>query len=217
MGTRTLVCGAGDLYDELVARLRARGHLVETLGLSSLVARPTAEMAVDTAAAALGAVDLLVHVLESPGQPIPLVDLSTDDWVAVCEDPMVGALHLLQACRPHLGPGSRVVHVVPTSAMGGAPGFAATATAAEGIRALNKSAARQWGTDGITTAVVAAAPELLIGPAASSSGGALSGPALGRTGGAEDLAGIIDTLASPDAAFTSGSTIVADGGTWMAP
>ncbi|HJO20566.1 MAG TPA: hypothetical protein QF865_09485, partial [Acidimicrobiales bacterium] len=105
MGTRTLVCGAGDLYDELVARLRARGHLVETLGLSSLAARPTAETAVDTAAAALGAVDLLVHVLESPGQPIPLVDLSTDDWVAVCEDPMVGALHLLQACRPHLGPG----------------------------------------------------------------------------------------------------------------
>jgi NAD(P)-dependent dehydrogenase (short-subunit alcohol dehydrogenase family) len=33
----------------------------------------------------------------------------------------------------------------------------------------------------------------------------------------DDLAGIIDVLTSPDAAFTTGSTIVADGGTWMAP
>ena len=34
---------------------------------------------------------------------------------------------------------------------------------------------------------------------------------------ADDLAGIVDALASPEAAFTTGSTIVADGGTWMAP
>ncbi|MBC8364338.1 MAG: SDR family oxidoreductase [Actinobacteria bacterium] len=217
MGTRTLVCGAGGLTYELVDRLRERGHLVEGVATASLVVRADAGTAVDAAADALGALDLVVHVLGSPGHPTPLVDLSTDEWVAACEEPMVGALHLLQACRPHLGPGSRVVHVVPTSAMGGAPGFAATATAAEGIRALNKSAARQWGADGITATVVAAAPELLIGPAANSAGGALTGPALGRTGGAEDLAGIIDTLASPDAAFTTGSTIVADGGTWMAP
>ena len=214
MGTRTLLCGIGSLSAGLTARLRARGHLVDVVDPSLLVVRVDAAGAVDAVA---GSLDLVVHVLAAPDSPTPLVDLSTNSWVAACEDPMVGALHLLQACRPHLGPGSRVVHVVPTSAMGGTPGFAATATAAEGIRALNKSVARQWGTDGITTAVVAVAPELLIGPAASSTGGALTDPALGRTGGADDLAGIVDALASPDAAFTTGSTIVADGGTWMAP
>ena len=217
MGTRTLLCGVGSLSDDLIARLRARGHLVEAVDPSLLVARTDAASAVDAAAGSLGAVDLVVHVLAGPDGPTPLVDLSTDAWVDSCEDPMVGALHLLQACRSHLGAGSRVVHVVPTSAMGGAPGFAATSTAAEGFRALNKSVARQWGADGITTAVVAVAPELLLGPAASSAGGALTGPALGRTGGADDLAGIVDALASPEAAFTTGSTIVADGGTWMAP
>ncbi|MDG2906663.1 MAG: SDR family oxidoreductase [Acidimicrobiales bacterium] len=217
MGTRTLLCGVGSLSDDLIARLRARGHLVEAVDPSVLVARADAGSAVDAVAGSLGAVDLVVHVLAAPDGPTPLVDLSTDAWVAACEDPMVGALHLLQACRSHLGAGSRIVHVVPTSAMGGAPGFAATSTAAEGLRALNKSVARQWGADRITTAVVAVAPELLLGPAASSAGGALTGPALGHTGGADDLAGIVDALASPDAAFTTGSTIVADGGTWMAP
>ena len=217
MGTRTLLCGVGSLADDLIALLRARGHLVEAVDPSLLVARADAGSAVDAVAGSLGAVDLVVHVLAAPDGPTPLVDLSADAWVAACEDPMVGALHLLQACRSHLGAGSRVVHVVPTSAMGGAPGFAATSTAAEGFRALNKSVARQWGADGITTAVVAVAPELLLGPAASSAGGALTGPALGHTGGADDLAGIVDALASPDAAFTPGSTIVADGGTWMAP
>ena len=217
MGTRTLLCGVGSLSDDLIARLRARGHLVESVDPSVLVARADAGSAVDAVAGSLGAVDLVVHVLAAPDGPTPLVDLSTDAWVAACEDPMVGALHLLQACRSHLGAGSRIVHVVPTSAMGGAPGFAATSTAAEGLRALNKSVARQWGADRITTAVVAVAPELLLGPAASSAGGALTGPALGHTGGADDLAGIVDALASPDAAFTTGSTIVADGGTWMAP
>ena len=217
MGTRTLLCGVGSLSDDLIARLRARGHLVEAVDPSVLVARADAGSAVDAVAGSLGAVDLVVHVLAAPDGPTPLVDLSTDAWVAACEDPMVGSLHLLQACRSHLGAGSRIVHVVPTSAMGGAPGFAATSTAAEGLRALNKSVARQWGADRITTAVVAVAPELLLGPAASSAGGALTGPALGHTGGADDLAGIVDALASPDAAFTTGSTIVADGGTWMAP
>jgi 3-oxoacyl-[acyl-carrier protein] reductase len=217
MGTRTLLCGVGGLSDDLGTRLRTRGHVVGSVDPSLLVVRSDAGAAVDAVAASLGAFDLVVHVLAAPDGPTPLVDLAPGAWVAACEDPMVGALHLLQACRPHLGSGSRVVHVVPTSAMGGAPGFAATATAAEGIRALNKSVARQWGPDGITTTVVAVAPELLLGPAASSSGGALSGPALGHTGRVDDLAGIIDVLTSPDAAFTTGSTIVADGGTWMAP
>ena len=217
MGTRTLLCGVGGLSDDLGTRLRTRGHVVGTVDPSLLVVRSDAGAAVDAVAASLGAFDLIVHLLAAPDEPTPLVDLTTGAWVAACEDPMVGALHLLQACRPHLGSGGRVVHVVPTSAMGGAPGFAATATAAEGIRALNKSVARQWGPDGITTTVVAVAPELLFGPVARSSGGALSGPALGRTGRVDDLAGIIDVLTSPDAAFTTGSTIVADGGTWMAP
>ncbi len=217
MGTRTLLCGVGSLSDDLIARLRARGHLVEAVDPSVLVARADAGSAVDAVAGSLGAVDLVVHVLAAPDGPTPLVDLSTEAWVAACEDPMVGALHLLQACRSHLGAGSRVVHVVPTSAMGGAPGFAATSTAAEGFRALNKSVARQWGADGITTAEVAESPEVLLGPAASSAGGALTGPARGHTRGADDLAGIVDAWAAPDAAFTTGSTIVADGGTWMAP
>ncbi len=69
----------------------------------------------------------------------------------------------------------------------------------------------------ITTAVVAVAPELALGPLAATEGAALADAALGGPGGAGQLAGLLEVLASPGAAFTTGSTIVADGGTWMAP
>jgi len=217
MGLRTLLCGDGPLAGDLADRLTETGSDVSVVEPSGLLDRAEAAARVDAAVADLGGLDLLVHVLSAPPTPTELVDLDTDDWAAAAEAPMAVGLHLLQVARPHLANGSRVVHVLPTSAMGGAPGFAATATAAEGLRALNKSAARQWGPAGITTAVVAVAPELALGPLAATEGAALADAALGGPGGAGQLAGLLEVLASPGAAFTTGSTIVADGGTWMAP
>jgi 3-oxoacyl-[acyl-carrier protein] reductase len=126
----------------------------------------------------------------------------------------------LRAGYAHLAkPGGRVVVVVPTAAMAGAPGLAATAAAAEAQRQLAKSVARQWGSDGLAVNIVAAdlaalAPAGVDLPAVS-----LSPPALGPDA-VTDLAGIarlVSLVASGEAAALTGATLSADGGIWMAP
>ncbi len=95
----------------------------------------------------------------------------------------------------------------------------ATAAACEGIRALAKGAAKQWGADGVITTVLAVDPAcFFLGRSGPPSEGSLSAAALGRPGDpAADLAPLLDLLADRRAAFTTGGTLVADGGTWMAP
>ena len=115
------------------------------------------------------------------------------------------------------GGGGRIVFVTPTVSMSGAPGLAPYAAALEGQRLLAKSAARQWGPDGITVNCLAPAPEHVpIGVASSDV--SLAPPALGGPGDAEtDLGPAVVFLASDDAHFVTGVTLCADGGVWMAP
>ena len=126
------------------------------------------------------------------------------------------SLALCQAVHPHLaGNDGRVVFLTPTLSMSGAPGFVPLSAAVEGQRLLAKSAARQWGVDGITVNCVAPAPRVLGLEAGEV---ALSGPALGRDGDPEaDLGPIVAFLCSAGSHFLTGATLSADGGVWMAP
>ena len=111
--------------------------------------------------------------------------------------------------------GGALVAVVPTIAMSGGPRFSASAAAAEGQRLLIKSAARQWGPDGVTANTVAVAPGLLI-PESPNFEQSLAERALGRVGDpATDLGPIVAFLASGAGRFLTGSTLFADGGLWM--
>src|SRR5260370_31879217 len=92
------------------------------------------------------------------------------------------ALTILQASLGVMqGIGGRIVFVTPTVSMSGAAGLVPYTTAVEGQRLLAKSAARQWGPDGITVNCVAVAPEQVpIGGASTAT--SLAAPALGRPG-----------------------------------
>ncbi len=57
--------------------------------------------------------------------------------------------------------GGRVVVVAPTAGIPGAPGLVPFVTAVEGVRAMVKSAARQWGAVGIAVNTVLVPIELL--------------------------------------------------------
>ncbi len=50
--------------------------------------------------------------------------------------------------------------MTPTTGMSGGDHYAATAATAEAVRVLVKSAARQWGADGVTVNAVAVGPHL---------------------------------------------------------
>ena len=223
-GTRTLLVGDGPLVDGLHDGLVDRGHVVAQVVPVRTDGGTGIEAGTGTGIGAgvslIGRPDLVVHVPPVPASPVPLVDQTTQQWVEACEAPMAEAFAVARACRPHLSDRARLVWVVPTVAMGGAAGFVGSAAASEGIRALAKSAARQWGPEGLTTAVLAVAPELAF-PSDTGAGArtsATAGPALGRPGDAfGDIAPLLDLLADPAARFMTGATLVADGGVWMAP
>jgi len=192
---------------------------------------------VRTAVGLLGTPDLVVHVPALPDAPSSVVAQSTDAWITSCEAPMAEAIGVARAVDglddPDPGNGNsgrdverRLVWIVPTTILGGAAGYVGTGAAGEGIRALAKGMAKQWGPT-CTTTVLAVAPAVLFGGSGSDGSGpaeegSLSPPALGRPDDATthvttEIASLVDLLADRRNRTTTGATVVADGGLWMAP
>jgi 3-oxoacyl-[acyl-carrier protein] reductase len=216
---RVLITGRGELADGLARGLRHAGSAVFQVAITD-VSRPAVNELVALAEHALNGLDTVVHVHQSSDSPIAVNDLSIDQWVAICEDSMTAAFHVTQAAHRALHEnGGQLIFVVPTIGMAGASGFAASAASAESIRTLAKSVAKQWGKHRVTVNVIAVAPqhvmagEIGVRVAADVS---LAQPALSGPGDvAADIAPLVSMLASTDAHFLTGTTLIADGGTWL--
>ena len=220
MTRHMLVTGTGSLATELAGGLRAGGHMVEQRAIVE-VDKAAVGRLVTEATTALGGIDTFVHVHQSAQTRTTVVETTTDQWVAMCEDSMAAAFHLTQAAHPVLAASEhgRLVFVVPTIGMAGAFGLAASAAAAESLRALTKSVAKQWGKYGITVNTIAVGPQHVIAGDVGrdvAEGVSLAVPAMGSPGdAATDLAPLISLLSRDDAHFLTGTTLVADGGVWL--
>jgi NAD(P)-dependent dehydrogenase (short-subunit alcohol dehydrogenase family) len=174
-----------------------------------------------TVAGALGPLDTVVHASVDPDALVPgaLADVADSDWDTRCEAPLRAALACAQAAFTQLQDrGGRLVFVTPTVALTGAAGLVPYTTALEGIRALAKSAARQWGRHAITVNCVAPPLELLAADGRGAPEPTVGDPALGRApDGRTDLAPVVPWLAGPGAGFVTGLTVTVDGGIVMAP
>jgi NAD(P)-dependent dehydrogenase (short-subunit alcohol dehydrogenase family) len=220
-GRVVLVTGGGQpLGDGLARGLGVAGARVGMVE-GDCTERSGAQRAVDAAVAAVGRPHALVHAAIAPlaVEPRTMVDTDDDRWATIWEGTMRASLWLCQAVHPHLaGNDGRIVFVTPTISMSGAGSLTPWATAIEGQRLLAKSAARQWGADGITVNCIAPSATLCGLDPAAVGDMALSAPALGRAGDAEaDLAPIVAFLCGPESRFLTGATLSADGGVWMAP
>ena len=136
-------------------------------------------------------------------EPRPLLSLDDDAVAATWEGAMRAALDALQAA--YRDGAKRIVLVLPTIGLSGAEGMALEAAVSEGLRALAKSAAKQWGADGVTVNCVLvrvlAAGQLSLAP-----------PALDHL----DVDAVVSLLIDDRARSITASTIVADGGVWTA-
>jgi 3-oxoacyl-[acyl-carrier protein] reductase len=219
-GQVAVVTGAGTpLADGLAAGLRDAGATVTAVGGDRLRSRADAEAAFAEAGAP---VDALVHAFVDDAAAIsrPLAEVDSPTFDAAWEGTMQAALFAMQAAFGQMrGRGGRILVVTPTASMSGAAQLVPYTMAVEGLRLLAKSAARQWGADGITVNCLAPAPEVALGDAAPPAEAvSLAPPALGRTGNPQrDLGPVAAWLIGPDAGFVTGITVCADGGVWMAP
>jgi 3-oxoacyl-[acyl-carrier protein] reductase len=221
-GARYLLTGEGHLVEAIAGGLRARGGDVRTAWRNPATRAVLSDL-LDEVRDDLGGIDVIVHLWAHPDATVPaeVEAMSDEHWAGACEATLDAAYRLAQAAHPHLSSSrGRLVFVVPAIGMGGAPGYAAYTAASEGVRALAKGIAKTWGKHGVTVNTLAiSAAHALGAPSAEDAarGQSLSPPALGGAGDpADDLAPVIALLADDDAHFVTGSTLVLDGGVWMA-
>jgi 3-oxoacyl-[acyl-carrier protein] reductase len=174
----------------------------------------------ETAFATLTDLDLVVHVCVDERALVeqPLVETEPDDWELRGEGLIREAIFAFQAAFSAFtgGPG-RIVLVAPTAGFTGAAGLVPYTTAIEGVRAMAKSAARQWGPHGITVNTVLVPPDL-VAPVLVTHTTFNAPPVIGRLPDVRaDVVEAIGLFARPTVTGITGSTIIVDGGSVMAP
>lgn len=197
--------------DQVVADIQAAGG--SALGIACDIADPgQVQAAVDQVASAYGRIDILVNNAFDPSAVFSSVlELPVEQLQRNFEMGPIAYLRTMQACYPHLkacGAG-RVINFGSLAGVIGMQGYAPYNMAKEAVRALTRSAAREWGADNITV------NNLL--PVADTWGSAYDAPAptnvLGRYGSPEDdIAPVVLFLASQDAQFITGYSLTPDGG-----
>jgi 3-oxoacyl-[acyl-carrier protein] reductase len=176
-----------------------------------------AELAAELEGAATA--DCIVYVCGDVDAAVlgALDEVDADGWDRRGERVVRDALSALQqAHRALSSQGGRVVVVAPTVGISGAPGLVPFVTAVEGVRAMVKSAARQWGAVDIAVNTVLVPIELLA-PATVGATSFLPAPALGQAATVADVAAAVLAFAAPERHGVTGATVIVDGGSVMAP
>jgi NAD(P)-dependent dehydrogenase (short-subunit alcohol dehydrogenase family) len=203
-------------------RLKQTRALVEERGRRALtvtadVARPEdAQAVVDAAMSEFGHVDVLVNNA-GKGTAVPATRETPEQFREVIDINLNGSYWMAQACGRVMKPGSAIVNLASVIALtsGGLPQAAYSASKA-GVTGLTRDLAVQWtGRKGIR--VNALLPGFFPSemsdefPEGYIDSQLLRVPA-GRTGDPRELAAALVFLASPAAAYVTGTTLVVDGG-----
>lgn len=164
-----------------------------------------------------GTVDILVNnAMEFSSVVGTVMELTQEQVARQFLGGPQAALAFMQACYPYLARnGGRVINMGSSAGVMGAPGLGAYAMAKEAIRALTRSAAREWGTQKITVNCICpiAATDSYAQAEATGELPTKIENALDRIGSPdEDIAPVALFLASDDGRYLTGVTMMADGG-----
>jgi NAD(P)-dependent dehydrogenase (short-subunit alcohol dehydrogenase family) len=218
----TLVISArrGDVLRENAAQLEAAGARVVAVQ-ADVARREDAARTVAAAIESFGRLDVLVNNAQATRQA-RVEDITDEAIELTLGSGLLGTLYHMQAAFPHLRQrGGAVINFGTRQGIYGEPGDGIYGAGKEGIRALSRSAAREWGKFNIRVNV--------INPAALSPSAAkffeenperaqqyFDAIALRRFGDpGEDIAPIAVFLASDEGRYLTGQTLNADGGQIM--
>jgi 3-oxoacyl-[acyl-carrier protein] reductase len=226
LGIATVLAGAGarvvladldlDAAEAAAAHLRARG-----LAAEGLAADVTDRPSVDALAARVVAVHGRIDILAANAGIYPSTELAAIDdavWDRVMDINVKGALHAVQACLPTMlerGYGRIVMSSSITGPITGQAGFAHYGASKAALLGLMRSVAVEVATRGVT--VNAVMPGNVETPGLGDTSEEhrtrmLSAIPMGRFGTPEDVGFAVRYLASPEAAYMTGQTLVIDGG-----
>ena len=199
--------------------------LADELGASRAIFRRAdvaseADMAAaaDLAWEAFGGLDILV---QNAGiyPSAPIAEMSLAFWTRVLTINLTGTFLAARACLPALrarGGGRMIFTSSITGPKVADPGVSAYAATKAGINGFIRTAALEFAVHNITVNGIEPGNIMTEGLAAGRSAAFIDGMTrsipLGRLGTAMDIAGAAQFLASDDASFITGTTIVVDGG-----
>ena len=207
-----------DAAQEVVEGITAAGGTA-VAHRADLRERPQADALIAVAQQQFGRVDILVN---NAGRTLDglLLRMRDDDWSEVLRADLDGAFFCLRAAarvmlRQRSG---RIVNIASVAGLRGNPGQANYSAAKAGLIGLTRAAAAELGSRQVT--VNAVAPGWIetdmtaLVPAAVRES-VLGRVPLGRLGRPEDVAQAVLFLASPGAAYITGTVLVVDGGLTM--
>lgn len=221
-GAKVLITGRTlAKLDAVAARIAAEGGIAVALAAQS-GSQDDSRRTVQRAVADWGRVDVLVNNAHTFTDYLPLEDPKMEENCKVdLQTGFFGSLQLMQACFPHMveqGGGS-IINFGSDFGLRCEPGFLAYAASKEAIRALTRTAAREWGKHKIRVNTIL--PRALSPKAkwyleeTGTYEAELAKVALNRFGEPDDIAPSAVFLASDESAFVTGQTIGVEGGVTM--
>lgn len=153
-------------------------------------------------------------------------DLTPNGWNAVVNVVLNGTFYCSRAAGKAMiadGKGGAILNIVAAYAWTGGPGTVHSAAAKAGVCSMTRTLAAEWGRYGIRVNALApgvvntaGASEKLFATDEVRAAIAARVP-LRRLGTPEEVAHAAAFLLSDDAAYVTGSVLVADGGLWLGP
>jgi 3-oxoacyl-[acyl-carrier protein] reductase len=202
-----------DRADEIVKEVKALGVRVLAIQADNAEASAVVD-AVEKTAAAFGGIDILVNnagVLAIA----PIDDLTLADFDKTIAVNLRAVFVATQAAIKHMQEGGRIINIGSTNAermpFAGGSIYAMSKSALQG---LVKGLARDLGPRGITINNVQPGPvDTEMNPSEGEFAEMLKKlMALPRYGKVEEIAGMVAYLASPEAAYITGASLMIDGG-----
>ncbi len=209
-----------DLLDTAVAELTGLG--VETLGVqTNIIERDQIDAMVAATIERFGRVDGIVNNAQTFRPMAAMADVTGEDVDVFYTSGVKGTLWAMQAVYPHMAAQGwgRIVNFASSMGITGGRGFGAYNASKEAIRALTRTAAREWAPGGIVVNCIAPAAADHHGDAAKQSEGYrtfVENCPMGRQGDPEtDMGPLAWFLCSDACRYLTGHTFMADGGAFM--
>ena len=171
-----------------------------------------------------GRIDILVNnaAIFSTLELRPFENIPVEEFRRVLEVNVMGVWLCSRACVPHMRKGGhgRIVNLASGAPLKGVPLFLHYISSKGAVIAMTRGLAREVGKDGITVNALAPgftlSENVALQPAHVRQGEITrTTRAIARDEKPEDLVGTVSFLASDDAAFMTGQTLVVDGGSAM--